>query len=56
MNCRLIHFKPHSGNEVKIQDYLPRFVTTTLAYGCNLGPTQVERSVQLFTRKQIALL
>ena len=51
-----VHFKPHSGNEIKIQDYPPRFVTTTLAYGCNIGPTQAERSVQLFTRKQIAWL
>jgi hypothetical protein len=51
-----VHFKPHSGNEIKIQDYPPRFVTTTLAYGCNIGPTQTERSVQLFTRKQIAWL
>ncbi len=51
-----VHFKPHSGNEVKIPDYPPRFVATSLAYGCNLGPTQAEPSLQRFTRKQIAWL
>ena len=50
------HFKPLSGYESKIADYPPRFVATTLAYGCNIGPTQAERSLQKFTRKQIAWL
>jgi TnpA family transposase len=49
-------FKPLSGYETKIADYPPRFVATTLSYGCNMGPTQTERSLLKFTRKQIAWL
>lgn len=49
-----IHFKPLSGYETRIPDYPPRFVATALSYGCNLGPTQTERSLAQFTRKQIA--
>jgi TnpA family transposase len=49
-----VHLKPVSGNETKISDYPPRFVATALSYGCNLGPTQTERSLAKFTRKQIA--
>ena len=51
-----INFKPHSGNESKIADYPPRFVATSLSYGCNMGPTQTERSLLTFSRKQIAWL
>jgi TnpA family transposase len=51
-----INFKPHSGYETKIADYPPRFVATSLSYGCNMGPTQAERSLLKFTRKQIAWL
>lgn len=51
-----VYFKPLSGYETKLADYPPRFVATTLAYGCNLGPTQTERSLLKFTRKQIAWL
>lgn len=50
------HFKPHSGNEIKIKDYPSRFVATALSYGCNMGPTQTERSLSKYTRKQIAWL
>jgi len=49
-----VHFKPLSGNEVRIRDYPSRFVATSLSYGCNMGPTQTERSLSKFTRKQIA--
>ncbi len=49
-------FKPLSGNESKIKDYPARFVATSLTYGCNLGPTQAERCLLIFTRKQIAWL
>ena len=49
-------FKPISDYEIKIPDYPPRFVATSLAYGCNMGPTQAERSLLKFTRKQIAWL
>lgn len=51
-----VHFKPLSGYEPKIADYPSRFVATTLSYGCNMGPTQTERSLLKFTRKQIAWL
>ena len=51
-----LHFKPLSGNESRIPDYPPRFSATMLSYGCNLGPTQAERSLSKFTRKQIAWL
>ena len=51
-----VHFKPISGYENKINDYPPRFVATSLSYGCNMGPTQTERSLSKFTRKQIAWL
>lgn len=51
-----IHFKPLSGYETKIADYPSRFVATTLSYGCNMGPTQTERSLLKFSRKQIAWL
>ena len=50
------HFKPLSGYETKIADYPARFVATALSYGCNLGPTQTERSLVKFSRKQIAWL
>lgn len=51
-----MRFKPLSGYETKIQDYKLRFVSTSFSYGCNVGPTQTERSLQRFTRKQIAWL
>jgi TnpA family transposase len=50
------HFKPLSGYKTKIPEYPPRFVATALSYGCNMGPTQTERSLPKFTRKQIAWL
>lgn len=50
------NFKPLSGYETKILDYPSRFVATTLSYGCNMGPTQTERSLLKFSRKQIAWL
>lgn len=51
-----INFKPLSGYETRISDYPSRFVATSLAYGSNMGPTQAERSLLKFTRKQIAWL
>ena len=51
-----VHFKLLSGYETKIREYPSRFVATSLSYGCNLGPTQTERSLLKFTRKQIAWL
>ncbi|MBY0544073.1 MAG: DUF4158 domain-containing protein [Gammaproteobacteria bacterium] len=49
-----VNFKPLSGYQTKIPDYPSRFVATSLSYGCNTGPTQAERSLLKFTRKQIA--
>ncbi|HHX8417257.1 TPA: Tn3 family transposase [Legionella pneumophila] len=49
-------FKPLSGHEAKIKDYDMRFVATSFAYGCNVGPVQAERCLQKYTRKQIAWL
>jgi TnpA family transposase len=49
-----VFFKPLSGNESKIQNYSPRFIATSLSYGCNMGPTQTERCLTQFSRKQIA--
>lgn len=49
-------FKPISGHDAKIKDYGVRFVATTFAYGCNVGPVQAERCLQIFSRKQIAWL
>ena len=40
-----VHFKPLSGYETRIRDYPSRFVATSLSYGCNMGPTQTERSL-----------
>jgi TnpA family transposase len=49
-------FKPLSGKESKIANYPSRFIATAFSYGCNLGPTQTERCLLPFTRKQIAWL
>lgn len=49
-----VNFKPLSGYQTKIPNYPERFVTTSFSYGCNVGPTQAERSLLKFTRKQIA--
>ncbi|MCW5584163.1 MAG: Tn3 family transposase [Gammaproteobacteria bacterium] len=51
-----VHFKPLSGYETKIREYPSCFIATSLSYGCNFGPTQTERSLLKFSRKQIAWL
>lgn len=51
-----VYFKPLSGYDHKISDYSSRFVVTTFSYGCNVGPTQTERSIVKYTRKQVAWL
>lgn len=50
------YLKPISGLESKIDDYDLRFVATSFAYGCNIGPVQAERCLQKYSRKQIAWL
>ena len=37
------HFGPLSGSEPKLDDPVPRYLLTTFAYGCNLGPAQAAR-------------
>ncbi len=49
-------FSPPSGEKSRLSDPRKRFVTTLFCYGCNLGPTQVARSVQGLSRKQVAWL
>lgn len=49
-------FYPLSGNQSKIEELGKRFITTLFCYGCNLGPTQTQRSVKNFTRRQVAWL
>ena len=40
------HFGPLSGTEPKIANATERYILTTFAYGCNLGPTQTARHVR----------
>jgi TnpA family transposase len=40
------HFGPASGSDPKIRDTLGRYVTTTYAYGTNLGPAEVARHMR----------
>ena len=48
------HFSPVSGLLQRLDQPQQRYITTTLCYGCYLGPTQTARSVGDFDRKQIA--
>jgi TnpA family transposase len=48
------HFGPLSGFEPKLAQPRERYLATTFWYGCNLGPTQLARSLPGFDRKQIA--
>jgi TnpA family transposase len=40
------HFGPLSGSEPKLDDPVQRYLLTTFAYGCNLGPTQAARHMR----------
>ncbi|MEM1369398.1 MAG: Tn3 family transposase, partial [Cyanobacteria bacterium P01_H01_bin.15] len=40
------HFGPLSGTEPKFTDAKGRYILTTFAYGCNLGPNQTARHVR----------
>ncbi|MEM1244284.1 MAG: Tn3 family transposase [Pseudomonadota bacterium] len=51
-----VFFKPLSGNQSKIANYSQHFIATSLSYSCNLGPTQTERCLIQFSRKQIVWL
>lgn len=49
-------FGPITGFEAKLKDRRERFISTLFCYGCNLGPSQTARSVQGYSRKQLAWL
>ena len=40
------HLGPLSGSRPKLADAAERYILTTFAYGCNLGPTQTARHVR----------
>lgn len=40
------HLGPLSGSEPKLANATERYILTTFAYGCNLGPTQTARHVR----------
>jgi TnpA family transposase len=48
------HFGPLSGFAPKFPQPRERYLATTFCYGCNLGPTQLARSLPGLDRKQIA--
>ncbi len=48
------YFKPFSGHEAKIQNPTARYLATTFCYGCNIGPSQLAQSLDLFDRRQLA--
>ncbi len=50
------HIRPLSGNRSRMDDIKERFILNLLCYGCNLGSTQIAKSVQNFNRKQISRL
>ncbi len=49
-------FGPLSGHQSKILNYDKRLVSSLFCYGCNLGSVATTRSLQGFSRKQIAYL
>ncbi|MCP3927366.1 MAG: Tn3 family transposase, partial [Desulfobacterales bacterium] len=49
-------FRPISGYEARIDSPQEKYIKTTFCYGCYLGPTQTERSLDGISRKQIAYL
>ncbi|AUB35300.1 Transposase, TnpA family (plasmid) [Nostoc flagelliforme CCNUN1] len=40
------HFGPMSGSDPKLEHAIERYLLTTFAYGCNLGPTQAARHMR----------
>jgi TnpA family transposase len=48
------HFGSISGNEPKINNPRPRYLSTVFCYGCGLGPTQTARSLKIVDRRQLA--
>lgn len=50
------HFKRLVGTEGRVDNLLRRVVLTLFCYGCNIGPTDLARSVKDLSRKQAAWL
>lgn len=46
-------FKPISGFEGKIDNPISRYLATSFCYGCNIGPSQLSRSLEDFDRRQL---
>lgn len=49
-------FKPISGHDAKLQNPRERYLATTFCYGCNLGPTQIARSIKGLDRRQVSFI
>lgn len=49
-------FRPLAGTEPRVDDLLQGVVSTIFCYGCNLGPTQTERSLHGLSRRQVSWL
>lgn len=47
-------FKPISGYDAKLRQPTARYLATTFCYGCNIGPSQMARSLTQFDRRQLA--
>ncbi len=47
-------FGPISGHDGKLDEPVAAYLTTVFGYGCQLGPSQVARSLGVFDRRQIA--
>ena len=47
-------FKPISGYDAKLRQPVARYLATTFCYGCNIGPSQMARSLSEFDRRQLA--
>lgn len=47
-------FRPIAGTESRLEDLRVRVIMVLFCYGCNLGPTQLSRSIRSLSAKQLA--
>ncbi len=47
-------FGPISGHDTKLDNPIPRYLSTTFCYGCQLGPAQAARSLGNIDRRQLS--
>jgi len=47
-------FGLYSGHSSKLDNPLERYILNTFCYGCNLGPTQTVRSIEMLNRKSLS--